>query len=404
MTPLHGLKVLDLSRILAGPTATQILGDFGAEIIKIERPGQGDDTRGWGPPYVRNAQGEEISESTYYLASNRNKKSVAVDISKPEGSALVRRLIAKSDVVVENFKVGNLARYGLSYADLKAEFPHLIYCSITGFGQTGPYAKHAGYDFLVQGMGGIMSITGEPDGAPTKVGVAVADLMCGLYAVIGILAALHHRNESGEGQHVDLSLLDTQVASLSYLAINYLVAGVVPQRLGNEHPSIVPYSVVPCSDGHFILANGNDSQFERFCVFAGHPEWAKDPRFATNSARVKNRRICYALIEAVTRTKPQSYWIEGLTSVGVPVGPVNTIDQVFADPQVQARDMRIRMDYPLAGAGAIDLVANPLKFSKTPVRYDLPPPCCGEHTEEILGGQLGLSPQDLAGLRARGII
>ncbi|MDX1711119.1 MAG: CaiB/BaiF CoA-transferase family protein, partial [Rhodovibrionaceae bacterium] len=287
--PLTGLRVFDLTRILAGPTATQLLGDLGADIIKIERPGQGDDTRKWGPPYVKDAAGEDTSESAYYLCANRNKRSVTIDIAAPEGQALARRLIGECDILVENFKAGGLKKYGLSYADLKDEFPHIIYCSITGFGQTGPYASRAGYDYLAQGLGGMMSLTGEPDGEPMKVGVGIADVMCGMYGVAAILSALHHRHKTGQGQHIDMALLDSQVGWLVNEGTNYLVSGEVPKRRGNEHPNIVPYKVLPASDGPFILAVGNDAQFRRFCEFAGAPELAEDPRFTTNALRVRNR-------------------------------------------------------------------------------------------------------------------
>ena len=401
--PLDGLRVFDLTRILAGPTCTQLLGDLGAEVIKVERPGAGDDTRKWGPPYVKDAGGGDTSESAYYLSSNRNKRSVAIDIAKPAGQRLARRLIAGCDVMVENFKVGDMARYGLAYDDLKGEFPRLIYCSISGFGQTGPYAPRAGYDFLAQGLGGIMSITGEADRPPMKVGVAIADIMCGMYAAVAILAALHHRDRSGEGQYIDLGLLDTQVAWLANIGLNYLTGGAVPQRLGNEHPNIVPYSVVPAADGFFILAVGNDGQFVKFCQFAGAPELAGDPRFVTNDARVRNRDELYRLLPALTRAKPQAAWVDGLAKLGVPCGPVNDIGQVFADPQVQARGMQIALPHPLAGKGTVDLIGNPLRLSATPVAYRRAPPTLGQHTDEVLR-ELGLEEAELATLRAEGAI
>jgi crotonobetainyl-CoA:carnitine CoA-transferase CaiB-like acyl-CoA transferase len=401
--PLDGLRVFDLTRILAGPTCTQLLGDLGAEVIKVERPGAGDDTRKWGPPYVKDAAGGDTSESAYYLSSNRNKRSVAIDIAKPAGQRLARRLIAGCDVMVENFKVGDMARYGLAYDDLKGELPRLIYCSISGFGQTGPYAPRAGYDFLAQGLGGIMSITGEADRPPMKVGVAIADIMCGMYAAVAILAALHHRDRSGEGQYIDLGLLDTQVAWLANIGLNYLTGGRVPQRLGNEHPNIVPYSVVPAADGFFILAVGNDGQFAKFCQFAGAPELASDPRFATNDARVRHRDELYRLLPGLTRAKPQAAWVDGLAKLGVPCGPVNDIGQVFADPQVQARGMQIAMPHPLAGKGTVDLIGNPLKLSATPVAYRRPPPTLGQHTDEVLC-ELGIDDAELSTLRAEGAI
>ncbi len=402
--PLHGIRVFDLARILAGPTCTQLLGDLGADVIKIERPGQGDDTRKWGPPYVRDKDGRDTAESAYYLSSNRNKRSLAIDISKPEGQALARRLIARCDIMVENFKVGDMARYGLSYPDLKAENPRLIYCSITGFGQTGPYAPRAGYDMLAQGLGGIMSVTGEPDRPPMKVGVGIADIMCGMYATAAILAALHHRDLTGEGQYIDLALLDTQVAWLANVGLNYLTSGRVPQRVGNEHPNIVPYNVMAAADGHVILAVGNDSQYAKFCDFAGAPALARDPRFVTNEQRVHNRRELYALLEPILRGRPQKEWVEGLAALGVPCSPVNTIDQVFADPQIRAREMQISMPHPLAGKGDVDLIGNPIRFSATPVAYDRAPPYLGQHTEEVLAELLGLDAAGIAELRRTGVV
>jgi crotonobetainyl-CoA:carnitine CoA-transferase CaiB-like acyl-CoA transferase len=401
--PLAGLRVFDLSRILAGPTCTQLLGDLGADVIKIERPGAGDDTRKWGPPYLKGRDGD-TGESAYYLASNRNKRSVTIDIAKPEGQALAKRLIAKCDVMIENFKVGDMARYGLSHADLKDAQPRLIYCSISGFGQTGPYAPRAGYDMLAQGIGGIMSVTGEPDRPPMKVGVGIADVMCGMYATVAILAALHHREKTGEGQYIDLSLLDSQVAWLVNVGLNYLTSREVPRRVANEHANIVPYNVLPCSDGFIILAVGNDAQFARFCEFADVPEWAADPRFVTNEQRVKNRKAMYALLPDVTRRKTQAEWIAGLAKLGVPCSPVNTVDQVFADPQVQHRGMQITMPHPLSATGTVDLIGNPIKYSVTPIDYALPPPYCGQHTEEVLADLLEMPQAEIAELRARGVI
>jgi crotonobetainyl-CoA:carnitine CoA-transferase CaiB-like acyl-CoA transferase len=402
--PLSGIRVFDLTRILAGPTGTQILGDLGADVIKIERPGQGDDTRKWGPPFVKDSEGKDTSESAYYLGINRNKRSVALDIAKPEGQELARRLIAKSDVLMENFKVGDLARYNLGYDQIKYDFPRLIYCSITGFGQTGPYAPRAGYDFLAQGLGGIMSVTGDPSTPPQKVGVAVTDIICGVYAVVGILAALQHRHMSGRGQWVDMSLLDTQVSWLANIGMHYLTSGEVPKRLGNDHPNIVPYSVVPASDGIFILAVGNDSQFEKFARFAGHAEWASDEKFKTNPARVRNRAEIYRLIHAATSAKPQQHWVDGLTDLGVPCGPVNTIDQVFADPQVIARHMKVTMPYPNAQKGAVDLIGSPLKLNETPVDYRLAPPPCGHDTLPVLRELLHLRDDEISALRDKKII
>ncbi|MDY0885611.1 CaiB/BaiF CoA-transferase family protein [Dongia soli] len=402
--PLQGIRVFDLSRILAGPTATQILGDLGADVIKIERPGQGDDTRKWGPPFVKDAEGKNTTESGYYLSVNRNKRSVTLDIAQPEGQEIAKRLIAKSDIFVENFKVGDMAKYNLAYEQIKYDFPRLIYCSITGFGQTGPYAHRAGYDFLAQGMGGIMSVTGDPSTPPVKIGVAATDIITGIYATTGILAALHHRTASGRGQYIDMSLLDSQVSYLANIGLHYLTSGEVPKRLGNEHPNIVPYSVVKCADGFFILAVGNDSQFEKFCSFAGMPDWAKDPRFATNPARVQNRVVLYEMINKVTVQHPQKHWIEGLEALSVPCGPVNNVDQVFADPQVLHRNMKISMPYPAAASGHVDLIGSPLKLSETPVDYRLAPPTCGQDTDTVLREMLYLSDDDLRSLREKNVI
>jgi crotonobetainyl-CoA:carnitine CoA-transferase CaiB-like acyl-CoA transferase len=402
--PLAGIRVFDLTRILAGPTCTQLLGDLGADIIKIEKTGAGDDTRKWGPPYVQDKEGRNTSESAYYLSSNRNKRSLAIDIATPEGQALAKRLIARCDIMVENFKVGDMARYGLAYTDLKAANPRLIYCSITGFGQTGPYAPRAGYDMLAQGLGGIMSVTGEPDRPPMKVGVGIADIMCGMYATVAILAALHHRDRTGEGQFIDLALLDSQVAWLATVGLNYLTSGKVPGRVGNEHPNIVPYNVMAASDGHVILAVGNDSQFVKFCNFAGHLEWARDARFVTNEQRIANRRAIYELIEPVLRARTQKHWVEGLAQIGVPCSPVNTVDQVFTDPQVLARGMKIAMPHALAGKGEVDLIGNPIKYSATPVDYRLPPPRLGEHSREVLEELLDMDEAEFEALRQEGVI
>lgn len=402
--PLSGIRVFDLSRILAGPTCSQLLGDLGADIIKIERTGAGDDTRKWGPPYLPGKDGKPTGEAAYYLASNRNKRSVTIDISKPAGQALARRMIAKSDIMLENFKVGDLKRYGLSYADLKADNPKLIYCSITGFGQTGPYSSRAGYDMVAQGIGGIMSVTGEADRPPMKVGVGIADIMCGMYATVSILAALHHRDMTGQGQYIDLALLDTQVAWLTNIGLNYLTSGDVPHRIGNEHHNIVPYNVMPAADGYFILAVGNDEQFRKFCEFAGCPELAKDSRFALNTARITNRRALYELLEVATKKKNRDEWVEGLGKLGVPASPVNNIGQVFEDPQIQHRNMHIKVPHPLAGKGTVDLIGNPIKFSETQVEYRMAPPTCGQHTDEVLGEVLGLGSSEIDALRKDGIV
>jgi crotonobetainyl-CoA:carnitine CoA-transferase CaiB-like acyl-CoA transferase len=402
--PLQGIRVFDLSRILAGPTCTQLLGDLGADVIKIERPGAGDDTRKWGPPYVQGKDGKDTKESAYYLSSNRNKRSLAIDISQKAGQALARRLIAKCDVMLENFKVGDMAKYGLAYADLAKDNPRLIYCSITGFGQTGPYAPRAGYDMLAQGLGGIMSVTGESDGPPLKVGVGIADIMCGMYASTAILAALHHREKTGQGQYIDLSLLDTQVAWLANIGLNYLTSGSVPTRVGNEHPNIVPYNVMATSDGHVIIAVGNDQQFAKFCGFAGEGALAQDPRFLTNEQRVFNRRALYDLLEDVMRRKTQSEWVEGLAKLGVPCSPVNNVDQVFSDPQVRSRGMQIALPHALSAKGDVDLIGNPIKFSATPVDYRRAPPYLGQHTDEVLTEVLKLAPSEIAELRAHKIV
>ncbi len=401
--PLAGLKVLDLTRILAGPTCTQLLGDLGCDVVKIERPGEGDDTRKWGPPFLKRADGSPSDTAAYYLSSNRNKRSVTIDITQADGQALVRRMAAESDIVVENFKVGGLAKYGLDYFGLKEAKPDIVYCSVTGFGQTGPYAPRAGYDYLAQGMGGIMSLTGEIEERPMKVGVGIADVMCGMYAAVAILSAILHRDKTGKGQYIDLALLDTQVSWLVNEGLNYLTSGEVPPRRGPEHPNIVPYSTLPTADGYFILAVGNDAQYARFCDFAGAPELAKDPRFLTNKDRVNNRSEIYALLPEVTKRKTSKEWLDGLAGLGVPAGAVNDLAEVFADPQVQAREMRISLPYPDSQTGAVDLIGNPIKMSETPVSYRRPPPTMGQHTEEVLQ-DLGLSAAELAELRQKGVI
>ena len=381
---LTGVRILDLSRILAGPSCTQLLGDLGAEVIKVERPGSGDDTRKWGPPYLRDAEGNELPESAYYACANRNKRSIALDIASPEGRETVLRLLADCDVLVENFKVGDLARHGLSYAQLCDRFPRLVYCSITGFGQDGPYAARPGYDFLAQGMGGIMSLTGEPDGEPQKVAVGITDLMTGMYATVGILAALRHRDRTGEGQHVDVALLDTQVAWLANAGTAYLASGEAPPRLGNGHPNIVPYEVFPASDGYFILAVGNDEQFRRFCELAGTQHLADDPRFATNRARVENRTALIPQLKEVTARRARAFWIGELEARRIPGGPINTLPEVFADPQVCHRGMRVEL--PDAGfeGGKVSLIGNPIHLSRTPPVYRRAPPRLGQHTDEVL--------------------
>jgi crotonobetainyl-CoA:carnitine CoA-transferase CaiB-like acyl-CoA transferase len=389
-TALQGLKVLDLSRVLAGPWAGQLLGDLGADVVKVERPGPGDDTRAWGPPWVEAKESGE-RQAAYFQCANRNKRSVAIDLATPEGQAQVRALAAKADVVLENFKVGGLNAYGLDYGSLKAVNPKLVYCSITGFGQTGPYAPRAGYDFLIQGMGGLMSLTGRADGeegaGPQKAGVALVDIMTGLYATIAVLAALSHRERTGEGQHIDLALLDVQVATLANQAANFLASGVAPRRLGNAHPNIVPYQDFPTADGDMILAIGNDGQFARFCAIAGHPEWAADERFATNPARVAHRSVLIPLLRQATVMKTTAEWVAALEAAAVPCGPINRLDQVFADPQVQARGMKIELAHP--ALGMVPLVASPIRLSATPVQYRHAPPTLGEHTAEVLANWLG---------------
>lgn len=406
MKPLDGVRVLDLSRILAGPWATQVLADFGADVIKVERPEGGDDTRGWGPPWLHDANGQPTAESAYYLCANRGKRSVAIDFTGQEGQRLIREMARHCDILVENYKVGGLAKYGLDYASLKAINPRLVYCSITGFGQTGPYAKRAGYDAAIQAIGGLMSITGEPEGSPggvpQKVGVAATDLMTGMYAVSAILAALRHAERHGEGQHIDLALLDTQVAWLANQASNYLVGGEVPQRQGSAHPNIVPYQVMPTADGYFMLAVGNDGQFARFCEVLGDPELATDPRYATNAARVANRDRLVPYLEQRLATRPSAHWLAGLEAATVPCAPVNRIDQVFDDPQVQARGLRIELPHPTAGH--VPGVANPVRFSATPIAYGHAAPGLGEHTGAVLGELLGLDATELAALGSAGVV
>lgn len=389
--PLDGIRVLDLSRVLAGPWASQTLADLGAEVIKVERPGTGDDTRSWGPPYATDARGKSTSDSAYFLSTNRGKKSVAIDITDPRGQSAIRELARTSDVLIENFKVGGLAKYALDYGTLAPINPRLVYCSITGFGQTGPYRDRAGYDFMVQGLGGLMSITGAPDstpgGGPIKVGVAVADIFTGLYAAIGILAALRHREQTGRGDHIDMALLDVQVAVLANQALNYLMTGVSPARLGNAHPNIVPYQTFATSDGHFILAVGNDSQFRRFCETAGCPELADDELFANNPARVANREALVPLIEARTRRRPTGRWIADLEAAGVPCGRINDLEAVFADEQVRHRGLRL--DLPHAVAGTVPSVACPIQFLHAKLNLRNGPPALGEHTREVLGNLVG---------------
>lgn len=403
--PLDGIRVLDLSRVLAGPWAGQMLADMGAEVIKVERPGVGDDTRGWGPPYLQDTEGHD-TEAAYYLSCNRGKQSITIDFRKPEGQDLIRELAARSDVLLENYKVGGLAQYGLDYESLKAINPGLVYCSITGFGQTGPYSQRAGYDFLIQGLGGLMSVTGKPDseqgGEPLKVGVAIVDVFTGLHAATAVLGALFHKQRTGEGQYIDLALLDVQVATLANIALNYLTTGQSPQRLGNAHPSIVPYEAFATADGHVVLAVGNDDQFSRFCRVAGRPELAADPRFQTNAGRVQQRELLLPLVRDLMQTRSSAEWLTMLEAAGVPCGPINNLEQVFADPQVIARGLRLDLPHPQAGT--TPGVRNPINYSATPLEYTQAPPLLGEHTDDILQELLGLNAAAIAQLRSKDVI
>ncbi|GAC1344218.1 MAG: CaiB/BaiF CoA-transferase family protein [Acetobacteraceae bacterium] len=396
--PLKGLTVFDLTRVLAGPTCVQMLADLGADVIKVEKPGSGDDTRGFAPPFMPGTK-----ESAYFVGVNRNKRSVTLDIAQPEGQEIARELIAKSDILVENFKVGTLARYGLGYEQLHQAFPGLIYCSITGFGQTGPYAPRPGYDGLVQAMGGVMSLTGEPEGLPVKVGIPVADLFAGLYGCIGVLAALRHRDATGVGQQIDIGMLDTHVAWLANQGMNYLATGENPQRLGNDHPNIVPYQVFPTADRHIVLSIGNDPTFQRFCENFGLAGLLQDARYATNAARVTNRALVTETLTAVMRGKTTDEWVEQLEALKIGCGPINTLEKVFADPHVQARGVVVQMPHAATPEG-VRVIANPVRLSETPADYRLSPPLLGEHTDAVLGGRLGLSTARLAELRAKGVI
>ncbi len=402
--PLEGIRIFDMTRILAGPTATQILADLGADVIKVERPGTGDDVRGWGPPFLKTPDGKESRlDSVYFNAANRNKRSITLNLANPEGQTLAKRLLAKCDVFFENYKTGDLAKYGLDYNQIKDEFPALIYCLLSGFGHTGPYAGRPGFDLVVQAMGGLMSITGTAEQQPVKVGVAVVDLMAGMYCNVGILAALRHRDKTGEGQHLDISLLETQVAWLVNEGMNTLHTGVPSRAWGTAHVSICPYQAMPASDGHFILAVGTERQYRDFCAYLERPDLVEDPRFKTNADRVANRDDCVAAFSEITRGQTIDYWIENLTTAGVPCGPVNTIDKVFANPQVQAREMVVELDHPVSGK-AEKYIASPLKLSKTPPEYHRPAPTLGQHNADVLGEFLEMDEAEVGRLAKRGVI
>jgi crotonobetainyl-CoA:carnitine CoA-transferase CaiB-like acyl-CoA transferase len=401
---LSGIRILDMSRVLAGPSCTQLLGDFGADVIKVERRGVGDETRTWGPPFMKGSDGNDTSESAYYLSANRNKRSVEVDIAKPEGVELVKRMLKSSDVFIENFKVGGLKKYGLSYEDLREEFPNLIYCSITGYGQTGPYADRPGYDMMAQGIGGLISMTGEPDRAPVKVPIAINDIMTGMNAAVSILAAMRHRDNGGAGQHIDLSLLDTQVGWLFNQGTNYLVGGNVPERLGTAHPNSVPYQAFETADGFVIIAVNNDGQFERFCKLADREDLLDHPKFKTNPDRVRNRNEVVAEVAEIMKTRTSAEWIDGLSAANIGVCPINDVEHVFSDPQVEARSMKINMRHSKAGDDGVDLIASSIKMSVTGPEYRRPPPSLGEHTDEVLVEVFGLSSEEISELRASEVI
>lgn len=404
--PLDHLRVIDMSRILAGPWCGQTFADLGAEVIKIERPGTGDDTRGWGPPFMSDAEGNETDTAAYFLSANRGKKSVTVDITKPEGQDIIRRLVAESDMLLENYKVGGLKKYGLDYESLSKVNPGLVYCSITGFGQTGPYSPRAGYDFLIQAMGGLMSVTGEaearPGGGPQKIGVALSDILTGLYTVIGALSALAYREKTGRGQHVDMALLDVTVASMANQAMNYLIAGNVPTTMGNAHPNIVPYEAYKAADHYIILAVGNDAQFRRFCEVAGQLDLADNDRYATNRSRVENREELGPILNEIIAARPRAFWLEELEKVGVPCGPINNLEQVFDDPHIQSRGARQEVEHP--EAGALPTVANPIRLSESPITYDCAPPVLGQHNADVLTGLLGMDADEIAELKEKGIV
>lgn len=402
--PLAGIRVVDLTRILAGPSCTQILGDLGADVIKVEMPNSGDDTRRWGPPFWQDGDGNTTEESAYFACANRNKRSMTVNISAPEGQELLHKLISQSDVLVENFKFGGLAKYRLAYDDLKDANPRLVYCSITGFGHTGPYAKRPGYDVLMQGMGGIMSVTGAADGEPQKCGVPISDLMAGMYAAVSINAALRHREISGKGQAIDIGMLDTTIAMMSNQALNYLASNTVPPRLGNEHPNIAPYQVFPTADGNIIVACGSEQQFQRLCELMERPDIPQDPRFEVNKQRLAHRPELVEVLNPIFMSKPSAYWLEALEQSGISCGPINTLDQTFADPHVQARGMRIEMEHPATGSKPVSLVASPIRLSETGVEYRHAPPLLGQHTDDVLADVLKMDADEIAALRANGTV
>lgn len=401
---LKGIRVFDLSRILAGPSCTQILGDLGADIIKVEQPGRGDDTRNWGPPYLKKSDGSDSSEAAYYLGTNRNKRSLTLDIATAEGQSLARRLIGISDIFLENYKVDGLKKYGLSYNDLKDEFPQLIYCSITGFGQTGPYAPRAGYDYLIQGMSGLMSVTGEADGDPMKVGVPVSDLITGMYATVAILSALHHRTQTSEGQYIDMALLDSQLSWLYNQGMNYLVGGLIPHRKGNIHPNVGPCQAYRTSNGNINLIIGNNDQFLKFCTVAGIPKVAKDARFTENSGRMENLEALNEILEPIMAARTTEDWLETLDTVKVGAAPINTVEEILNDPQVESRGMQIALPHEAAGDQMLKMIASPIKMSKTPTEYRYPPPMLGQHTEEVLRDLLDLSREQIKKLRDRKVV
>jgi crotonobetainyl-CoA:carnitine CoA-transferase CaiB-like acyl-CoA transferase len=401
---LQGLRVFDLTRILAGPSCTQILGDLGAEVIKVEQPGRGDDTRGWGPPFLKDVDGEDTTESAYFMGANRNKRSLTLDIASDEGAALARRLIARCDILVENFKVGGLTKYGLGWDDLREEYPRLIYCSITGFGQDGPYASRAGYDFMIQGMGGVMSVTGEPDGVPMKVGIPISDLMAGMYATVSILAALRHRDCTGDGQRLDISLFDSQVGWLYNQGMNYLIGNQSSPRHGNGHPNVAPCDAYDTSDGTITIVVGNNTQFRSLCELIGRPKLADEERFINNGQRHRNRAELDDILRPAIKRKSSREWLDLLADAKVAAGPINTIAEIFADPQVAHRGMRIALPHAAAGGAEVPFIASPMRLSETPPGYRYGSPMLGQHSDEILREVLDLDAAEIEGLRARGTI